>query len=253
MLKKILDFAMTIWTWIVVAIVTVIVTLCISFAALVLGPFDPQRKWPHAIGWGWARAIQLASPLWKLHILGRERINPSQSYVIISNHSSLADIICLYRLNTQFKWLAKTSLFRIPFFGWSMACMKYIRLERGKPSSIRKSYETAKNWLRQGMSILIFPEGTRSPDGSLGVFKNGAFKLAIDTQRPILPIVLRGSRQIVRKGDFKISPKTTTVMRVLQPIDTSCYGPEDFEALKSKARRLIEDELHQDTASSRPT
>lgn len=90
----------------------------------------------------------------------------------------------------QFKWVAKASLFKVPFIGWSLGLAKHIRLSRGNFSSIKKVYRQAASWLKEGMSVLFFPEGTRSANDEMGQFQNGAFKLAIKEKVPILPVAI---------------------------------------------------------------
>lgn len=219
---------------------TFFASLAVALCAVLLGPWDPQRRIAHrAIIYLWGRPIVRSNPFWKLKIEGTGNIDPKQTYVIVSNHTSMADILCLYCLDVQFKWIAKKSLFRVPFLGWSMSFAKYVPLERGRTGSIRQSYEKTRWWLDKNMSVLIFPEGTRSPDGSLGEFKNGAFKLAIEARRPILPIALRGNEKIIAKGKRTVSAKVEASLTVFPAIATEGLAPGDFQMLKQKVRSLL--------------
>ena len=242
MFKKAAGLLVTLWLWFYIAIVTVVATFPIGFCSVFLAPFDPQRRLAHQFGTYWGQAVLLGNPFWKLKIIGRENIDHNKNYVIISNHTSLADIIVLYSLNMQFKWMAKSSLFQIPFLGWSMSFMKYVALERGKHGSIRESYTKVKEWLNNGMSILIFPEGTRSPTGTLGEFKNGAFKLAVESGIPILPIALSGNQQAIGRGQAKFGAKVQAILKVLPPIPVT--KDMDPEKLKEKTRTLLAQELN---------
>ena len=136
---------------------------------------------------------------------GRQNIRNDETYVMVSNHQSGADIIVLFLLWKNFKWVAKKSLFSYPFLGWNMYLNRYISLERGRGSSMRKMMADAEKTLRSGISLMIFPEGTRSPDGNLQPFKTGAFHLALKTGKPILPIVIKGTSHAIRKGGFLIN------------------------------------------------
>jgi|GEM_PF-358189 len=246
--EKIRKFSITTFAWSYIALITLLTNLLTLFSVLAFGIWDPQRKIAHkVIIHFWGNMIGRANPFWRLHLEGTKQIDRKRSYVIICNHTSMADIICVYNLNLQFKWIAKESLFQVPFLGWSMTLAKYIPLERGKTGSIRKSYEKAKWWLSQNMSVLIFPEGTRSKDGSLGDFKNGAFKLAIECQKPILPVVLRGNEKVIAKGKSTISGRTETFLKVLPPVETLGLGPKDFQTLKKK----IHDSYKLETASQK--
>jgi len=238
-----MDFLITLWVWFLIPLLTVLVTIPISLLSTLFSPLDPQRKWAHRVGVFWGKAIIGANLRWKLQINGRQHIKSGQSYVVISNHASMTDIMILYNLGMQFKWLAKSSLFKIPFLGWNMSLMQYIPLERGRHGSIRKSYHKAKEWLKQGMSVLIFPEGTRSRDGSLSEFRNGAFKMAIELQKPILPIVLFGTEKTIPKGQWLVGPRIKMSLSVLPPVETKDYDPNDFEKLKNTVHDLMRKEI----------
>ena len=229
----------SIWVWVLIALDTLFVFVLIGL----LSPFDWNQKISYHIANLWGKLIFQMNPFWKLTVSGRERIKKNKAYVLVANHSSLADIICLYCLGRHFKWLAKESLFKIPFFGWTMSFLRYIPLERGKHGSIRDSFQTAQEWLEKGGSVLIFPEGTRSRSGALGEFKNGAFKLAIRSQKPIIPIVLRGTRQAISKGKMIVATKVEGSITVLSEIDTSSYAEEGRETLKNKVWHLMEQAL----------
>jgi 1-acyl-sn-glycerol-3-phosphate acyltransferase len=129
--------------------------------------------------------------------------------------------------------------------GWCMSLAKHIKLARGDFSSIKKVYREAAEWLRKDMSVLFFPEGTRSETGEMGEFQNGAFKLAIKEKKPVLPILIRGTRGIIPKGGRQFSAKITCTVRVFPPIETSGLGPGDFDKLKDEVRSKLEAGLAQ--------
>ncbi len=243
MFKKITDFLITLWMWITFPVLTIFFTFPIAFCSIFLAPFDPHRKWAHFWGQTWGQAVIKVNPQWRLHVSGLKNIKPGQTYVIVSNHMSMVDILCLYYLNIQFKWIAKTSLFKIPFLGWSMSFMHYIRLERGHHGSIRKSYEEAKRWIQKGVSVVIFPEGTRSPSGTLNAFKNGAFKLAIETQAPILPVALYGNEKLIPKGKIVVGINVHSYLRILPAIDTKECRTEDFARVRDQVHTMIKAEI----------
>jgi 1-acyl-sn-glycerol-3-phosphate acyltransferase len=170
-----------------------------------------------------------------------ENIDPRKTYVAVANHQSMADIIVLYQTRLQFKWVAKNSLFKVPFVGWCLSLTKHIRLTRGDFGSIKKVYREAATWLRNEVSVLFFPEGTRSDTDEMNEFQNGAFKLAIKEKRPILPISIDGTRDAIPKGDWRFKTKVLCYLRVLPPIDTSSFKPGDFGRLREIVRaRLAE-------------
>ena len=211
---------------------------CDAFFAIIF-PFDKKRKIAHSQCYWWADGIITLNPYWDLSVSGLKNIDRSKTYVIVSNHQSLADIIIMYKLKMQFKWVAKESLFKIPFIGWSLALAKHIKVSRGKLSSIKKVYREAAEWLKKGMSVLFFPEGTRSESGEMKDFMNGAFKLAIKERAPILPVLLEGTGNIIPKGTWVLKTKVPCSLKVFPPIDTAQFEPKDFEKLKNLVREKL--------------
>ncbi|MDD5506687.1 MAG: lysophospholipid acyltransferase family protein [Candidatus Omnitrophica bacterium] len=230
---------LSVFVWVMTAFMTVLVYLAVLFIALFLFPFDRKRKFAHAQGYWWAGAIIGLNPFWKLSIEGLEHIDPQKTYVIVANHQSLADIAMVYKIHIQFKWVAKDILFRIPVFGWSMSGMRYIRLVRGSHGSIKDVYRQAAYWLREGVSVLFFPEGTRSTTDQMNNFKNGAFKLAIKEKKPILPIRIEGSRDVIPRGSWIFKTRAECRLTVLPEIDTQVFEPEDFALLRDKVRNSL--------------
>lgn len=180
------------------------------------------------------------NPYWKFNISGLENIDKKRAYIIIANHQSLADIVLAYQTKMQFKWVAKESLFKVPFIGWSLSLAKHIKLERGNFGSIKKVYREAAHWLRNGMSVLFFPEGTRSQTNEMGDFNNGAFKLAIKERVPILPILIEGTGAAIPRGRWIFTTKTSAKIKVLPAIETTDYQPADFAKLRDLARSVLE-------------
>lgn len=218
---------------------TILVFFAVYFLAIFAFPFDKKRKIAHAQGFWWADAIIASNPFWGFTMRGLERIDPKKTYVMVANHQSLADIVMVYKTRMQFKWVAKEVLFKIPVFGLCMSRMKYIKLARGEYGSIKNTYQQAAEWLRQGVSVLFFPEGTRSTTDQMRNFKNGAFKLAIQEKKPILPIRLEGSRNVIPKGSWIFKVRTSCRLTVLSEIDTSTFSPEDFSILREKVRETL--------------
>ena len=225
--------------WVFGTFLTVILWLAMLFFVIVLYPFDKFRKVAHAQCYWWSDILVNFNPICKISVSGLENIDKKKAYVMVANHQSLADIIVLYQLKTQFKWVAKESLFRVPVLGWCMSLAKHIKLERGEFSSIKKVYREAAEWLRKGMSVLFFPEGTRSETGEIGEFQNGAFKLAIREKKPVLPILVTGTRDLIPKGGSQFSTKTICAVRVFPPVETSGFGPGDFDKLKDDIRSKL--------------
>ena len=181
--------------------------------------------------------------MWRIKVTGREKIEPGCTYVMVSNHQSGADIIVLFLLWAHFKWVAKKSLFYYPFIGWTMWLNRYIALDRVKGSSMRKMMSDASHTLKAGNSVMIFPEGTRSRDGSIQSFKTGAFHIALNNHCPILPIAIQGTSHAIRKGGFLINQNFNIRATVLDPIPYESIKDLDSKQVAERVHDLIREEL----------
>lgn len=206
------------------------------FLSIILYPFDRKRKIVHAQCFWWADAVTALNPYWDIEIHGLENIDHKKTYVVVSNHQSLADIVLMYKTRMQFKWVAKDSLFKIPVLGWNMLLARHIRLRRGNFSSIKRVYREAGEWLRKRVSVAFFPEGTRSDNNGMEEFQNGAFKIAIKEKVPILPILIEGTKNAIPKGSWRFTTKTSCAIKVLLPIETSGLSPGDFIRLREMTK-----------------
>jgi 1-acyl-sn-glycerol-3-phosphate acyltransferase len=140
------------------------------------------------------------------------------------------------------KWLAKEDFFRYPFVGWLMRLVGDVRLKRGDAQSIVSAIKGCNDRLSKGVSVMLFPEGTRSRDGKLGEFMDGAFRIAVQNQVPVLPLVVNGSREALQAGSWRMNV-TEAEVRVLDPIPTEGLTKRDVPALRDRVRQLIADEL----------
>jgi 1-acyl-sn-glycerol-3-phosphate acyltransferase len=191
----------------------------------------------------WGHSLLLANPFWRARVHGRERVRGGP-YVICSNHQSAADIFVLSVLHGHWKFIAKSSLFWIPIFGWGMRAIGNIPVDRARPSSARRMIELCHRWLERGVSVLIFPEGTRSTDGELLPFKDGAFSIAIASGRPVLPVVIDGTIRAFRKGAFDLTSRADILVSVLPPIDAAPYREKkDVSGLRDATRDAMVREL----------
>ena len=158
---------------------------------------------------------------------------------MVSNHRSAFDIFALLGyIPIQFRWTAKAELFRLPFMGWAMSRIGYIPIERDSPKKAYRSMLQAAEKVKRGMSIMIFPEGTRSPDGQLQAFKKGALLIALKSQAHILPIAIRGTEKILRKGDWRIHPGDVEMI-IDSPVATAGLTPRDEGALSDNVRNTF--------------
>ena len=237
LVKKIL---LSILIWTVGSILTIALYFAMLLCTVLLYPFDKKRAFTHMQCFWWSDTVIMLNPYWKLEISGLNNIDKKRTYIIIANHQSLADIVLAYKIKMQFKWVAKESLFKIPFVGWSLALAKHIKLQRGNLGSIKKVYRESSHWLRSGISILFFPEGTRSETIEMGDFRNGAFKLAIKDHVPILPIKFQGTGTAIPRGSWIFTTQTCAKLKILPAIETTDYQPKDFVKLRDLARSILE-------------
>jgi len=191
---------------------------------LVTLPFDPNGRVLHLYSCFWAQLQVYVNPAWRLRIEGRQRLPWRGAAVLVSNHASLADILVLFGLYRPFKWVSKASNFRLPFIGWNMRLNRYVRLVRGDPESIARMMAACERWLDRGVPVLLFPEGTRSPDGEVKSFKDGSFRLSIAKGCPLIPIAVAGTADALPKRGFVLRRRAEMRVRVLEPVDPARFG-----------------------------
>jgi len=235
-----------VWTsvlWVVIGLLTIVLSLTILLINLTLGWLDRKRRLAHWIASCWGCLALCCNPLWRVRVVGRRHIPSRRAVIFVSNHQSMLDIMAGFLVFHQFKWVAKQELFGIPFLGWAMAGARYVRLARGENRSIRESYAQARRWVESGVSVFFFPEGTRSRTGELGAFKIGAFKLALQTGAPIVPVAISGTRDLLKRGSWLFNPTARVQVTVLAPLfpDGDYVEPD---RLRDAARDAIARMLH---------
>ncbi len=220
-------------------VVTVVVFVAMLPTCALALPFDRRRNVAHAFATVWARALLRMNPFNRIVVEGAEHLRAAgEGVVLAANHQSMADIIALYFLGHPFKWISKREIFWVPVIGQAMWLAGYVALKRGDRESARRSMAESREWLARGVSIMIFPEGTRSLDGRLRTFKDGAFRLASDSRRPIVPIAVDGPARLLKKGSWLFAPSTRIHVRIGKPIWPG-DGPRDQERMKSLTRHWI--------------
>ncbi len=214
-------------------------TIAVSLAALAGMTFF--RMSPSAVqrfpAW-WGRVIcRLCGVQVEVH--GRERLPAGRPCIIAANHSSQFDIFALQGyLDYDFRWLAKKELFRIPIFGPAMKRAGYIPVDRGRSREAVKSVTAAARRIADGAAVIIFPEGTRSPDGKLRSFKGGAMVLAIKARVPIVPLGISGSHRVLPKGRLLARPGRI-VVRIGEPIDCASFSVKERDRLAEVVHQRI--------------
>jgi 1-acyl-sn-glycerol-3-phosphate acyltransferase len=205
--------------------------------------FDRRRYLLHQFTCRWSDLMLGINPYWKVHVKGRNKIDPSQVYVMVANHQSGLDILVLFKLHCHFKWVAKKGLFLIPFIGWNMALNGYISIERGRGRSKLQMMDKAAESIRAGNSVILFPEGTRSPDGNLQTYKTGAFRLALETRSAILPVVIKGTYLAIKKGGLLIHKNDQIELTILDPIPYESFSRMDSKELAAFVHEKTKQEL----------
>ncbi len=225
------------WIFLVVSSIVLFPIALLIWAVTVL--VDRKLVVLHRFTCFWASLYTWMNPAWRVRIEGREKIRPDAAYVMVANHQSLLDILVLFRLFVHFKWVSKVENFQVPCIGWNMSLNRYIKLRRGDKESIAQMMDACADTLAQGSSVMMFPEGTRSPDGRLRAFKHGAFTLAQRAGRPLLPIVLQGTAHALPKRGFVLQGRHQIRVRVLDEIPHLSFAHKPVEALTQEVHDYI--------------
>ncbi len=219
-------------------VVSGLLCLIVAFVLwIVTTSFDPQRRLNHRFSCWWAALYARVYPGWTVRVTGRDHIRPDHAYVIVANHTSMADIVLMFCLFRQFKWVSKAAVFNYPILGWNMRMCRYIPLVRGDKDSINHMMQTCVRWLENGMSIVMFPEGTRSKDGWLKPFKHGAFTMALQTSRDVIPVAIHGGHRLIPKHGKTFATSADLWVEILPPLAVD--GTADVETLSERARETI--------------
>jgi 1-acyl-sn-glycerol-3-phosphate acyltransferase len=198
---------------------------------LVVLPFDRHRKVMHWMLTYQGFILSLILPVWKIKIEGRKKAKKGTTYIIISNHQSILDILLITCLRYRFKWISKIENMKVPVLGWYLLMAKYITVDRGNKESKEEMLEKSFHCLREGTSIMLFPEGTRSTDGEIGFFKRGAFQLAISANKPILPVLLDGTGGVLPKHGLIFKSGHKIRIRVFDPVMPEAFNTSDPDIL----------------------
>jgi 1-acyl-sn-glycerol-3-phosphate acyltransferase len=225
-------------------VVIVAVTLPATILTILIGLFDPHGKYVYTISRFWAWMILTIGGI-SLKVNGLSRIDPNRQYVFMVNHQSNIDIpVLMQSLGAfQLRWIAKKELLWVPLFGWAMWASKHIAVDRSDRSDALGGFKRAKERMRAGVSVVVFPEGTRSADGKLLRFKRGGFLLAVRTRTPLVPITIDGSGPLLPKGEWRIRRGQVEVT-VGEPVSVQDYRPGTLRALSEQVRELIGKNLH---------
>jgi len=231
-------FSIFIWIYWTLCIVTFFVI--VSLLYLFTFPFDRFNQIPNRTLKGLARSMLAVNPGWDFIVEGAEADKVTKPTIVIANHQSFLDLPLFYLLPWSMKWVAKKSLFKIPILGWIIFMTGQIAIERYSLKSLKK-LDYLVQPIQNGIPGMIFPEGTRTEDGNLKAFKNGAFLMAKRYNFNLLPIVHNGGYEAMPSGSWRIDPRQTFRISVLDPIDPQEF--ENTEEIKETAYLKIEREL----------
>lgn len=226
-----MDIIKSILVWIIgICYMGILFPLTFVIWLLVL-PFDKERVVIHWLLVYQALMLSHIVPVWKIEIEGRGKADRGETYVIISNHQSILDILLINCLRYKFKWISKIENIKVPVLGWYLKMAGYITVNRGNEESKAEMLEKSLQCLKKGISIMIFPEGTRSKDREIGFFKRGAFQLAMQADVPILPVLIDGTGGILPKHGLIFGSGHKIIIKVLDPVLPKAFNsgnPEDL-------------------------
>ena len=236
------DRLVSVGFWLFVAVTAVLMFPLAVLIWCLTAWWDRKRVVLHQFTCFWASLYTWFNPFWRVHVQGREHIQPATAYVMIANHSSATDIFLLYRLFRHFKWVSKIENFRVPFIGWNMRLNRYIPLRRGDKQSVLAMLAACRKNLAAGSSVMLFPEGTRSKTDELRPFKGGAFELAQDLSLPLLPILLVGTRQALPKHGL-LCGRARMQIRILPPVLPAMLAGKNALEAADQVRSLFVQQL----------
>ncbi|CAN5764445.1 lysophospholipid acyltransferase family protein [soil metagenome] len=219
----------------------VLVAVWLPWLALVFAvtaPFDPGR---YTVGRWFRRAAVVSvwlNPLWEFRTSGVRVTDPRRPYIAVSNHESYADIFLISHLPWEMKWLSKDDVFRIPIMGWMMRMAGDIAVTRNDRRSRVEALDGMRDRLAKNVSVMVMPEGTRSPRDEMLPFRDGAFRVAVERGVPILPIVVAGTRHCMAKGSLLFN-RARAEARVLEPVPTDGLTLDDVPRLREQVRDMI--------------
>jgi 1-acyl-sn-glycerol-3-phosphate acyltransferase len=238
-----MDILKSIIVWFI-GISFVIVTFPLTLLLWILTiPFDKDKVLIHMFLIYQSLILSYLIPIWKIRIEGREKAQKATTYVIISNHQSILDILLINCLRYKFKWISKIENLNVPVIGWYLKMADYVIVDRANDDSKARMLDRSYNYLKKGISIMMFPEGTRSLNNEIGFFKRGAFQLAIQTNTALLPVLIDGTGGILPKHGLIFGSRHHITIRVLDPVDPADFGTENPDILALKISTAMKSAL----------
>lgn len=231
-----------IYQWFIAFPVLLILTILTAIATTILSPLLPNSQLSYFPARWWGRAFCYLLFI-KVRIKGLELLHPNQSYIIACNHQSMYDIFVIYGWFPMFfKWIMKAELRKIPLVGKACEAAGHIFIDRSNPIAAKKSLERAEAQLKNGVSVVIFPEGTRTRDGKPGKFKKGAFRIATDLNLPVVPVTIRGAFECLPRNKWNVHPGKIEVF-IHEPIEVQQFLPDHTQEIIEFTREKIVSKL----------
>jgi 1-acyl-sn-glycerol-3-phosphate acyltransferase len=238
-----MNIVKSIIVWII-GICFMVILFPVSFLIwLIVLPFDRERSVIHWLLMYQSLFLVRLIPIWKIKIDRRGKPVKGTTYVIISNHQSILDILFINSLRYKFKWISKIENIKLPVLGWYLRMAGYITVNRGNEESKVEMLERSLNLLKSGVSVMIFPEGTRSLDSEIGFYKRGAFQLALQANVPVLPILIDGTGGILPKHGLIFGTGHHITIRVLDPVPPELFNTENVDELAQRFSAMMTSEL----------
>jgi len=222
--------------WAPLALVITLITAIVTFVGCIFGG---EHFFSHYPGVVWARLVCILT-FCPVKVVGKEKLNKKQSYIFVSNHQGAYDIFLIYGyIGQRIKWVMKQSLRKIPFVGIACEAAGFIFVDNSSPQAATKTIRIAEEKLKDGASIAIFPEGSRTRTGKMGRFKKGAYQMALDLKLPIVPITINGSFEVMPINFYWINPHKMEMI-IHDPIHLDEIHPENIREAAVNIRELID-------------
>jgi len=237
--KKFLFF---LYQWIIFAPLFILLTLITALLVMALAPLFGNSSWGYYPPRWWSRFTCWLA-LCRIQSKGHENLDPRRSYIFVSNHQGAFDVFLIYGfLNQNIKWMQKQSLRKIPFVGFASEKAGHVFVDNTNAATRAASIEKAKEQMAGGVSMVVFPEGSRSHNGQMGHFKRGAYHIAFDMKLPIVPLTLNGPYDVLKRNTLRLKPSKMELI-IHEPIPTEGLEESDIPALIDQSRAIIHQAL----------
>lgn len=237
--KRILS---VLYQWIIFVPLFILVTFITAVLVMIMAPIFGSRFWGYYPPKWWSR-ITCWLALCRVRSSGHENLDPKQSYIFVANHQGAFDIFLVYGfLNQNIKWIQKQSLRKIPFVGFASEKAGHVFVDNSSAAARTATIRKAKEKIRDGVSMVIFPEGARTHTGKMGHFKRGAYHIAYDLKLPIVPLTINGSYDVLKRNTLRLNPARMELI-IHEPIPTEGLTEADIPGLIARSREIIHADL----------